>query len=398
MRKGMILLLALVSAVGCLQMKSEPYEGGTFKLTVSTVLPSEYSELSGMPITVRADNIVSSTIYTGVTDLYGKATFTLENGLYAVTASGRHGEHIFNGTTSGLVKLLGGDASCTVPLFHSISGALVIKEIYVGGCSKAPQEGTWQSDKYLIIHNNSAETVYLDGYCLGTVSPYNATANNPWPEGIDFAPIIQAVIGFPGGGQDFPLAPGGDAIVALCGAIDHTRQYPLSVNLNREDVFALYNPEYFPTPTYHPAPGDKIQSARLMDIVIKTGQANAYSISISSPTVLLFRAKGMTMAEYVAKPESITQVPGSTERVVKIPLEWVVDAVEVFDGRSSGNRKRLPSDLDAGFVIQSDTYKQHSLMRHVDEAATQAQGFEVLKDTNNSTDDFYESDTQSLHN
>jgi hypothetical protein len=37
-------------------------------------------------------------------------------------------------------------------------------------------------------------------------------------------------------------------------------------------------------------------------------------------------------------------------------------------------------------------------MRHVDEAATQAQGFEVLKDTNNSTDDFYESDTQSLHN
>ena len=139
MRKGMILLLALVSAVGCLQMKSEPYEGGTFKLTVSTVLPSEYSELSGMPITVRADNIVSSTIYTGVTDLYGKATFTLENGLYAVTASGRHGEHILNGTTSGLVKLLGGDASCTVPLFHSISGALVIKEIYVGGCSKAPQ-------------------------------------------------------------------------------------------------------------------------------------------------------------------------------------------------------------------------------------------------------------------
>ena len=170
------------------------------------------------------------------------------------------------------------------------------------------------------------------------------------------------------------------------------------MNLNREDVFALYNPEYFPNPTYHPAPGDKIRSDHLMDIVIKTGQANAYSISISSPTVLLFRAKGMTMAEYVAQAESITQVPGSTERVVKIPLEWVVDAVEVFDGRSSGNRKRLPSDLDAGFVIQSDTYKQHSLMRHVDEAATQAQGFEVLKDTNNSTDDFYESDTQSLHN
>lgn len=398
MRKWMILLLTLVSAVGCLQMKSDPYEDGTFSLTVSTILPPDYSELSGMPITVRVDNIISTTVYTREADLSGKAVFILENGMYSVTASGRVGDDIFNGTSSGLVKMLGANTTCSIPLYHSKSGALVIKEIYVGGCSKAPQEGTWQSDKYLIIHNNSAETVYLDGYCLGTVSPYNATANNPWPENIDFAPIIQAVIGFPGGGQDFPLEPGGDAIVALCGAIDHTQQYPLSVNLNREDVFALYNPEYFPNPTYHPAPGDKIRSDHLMDIVIKTGQANAYSISVSSPTVLLFRAKGMTMAEYVAQAESITQVPGSTERVVKIPHEWVVDAVEVFDGRSTGNRKRLSSDLDAGYAIQSDTYKQHSLIRLVDEAATQARGYEVLKDTNNSTDDFYESDTQSLHN
>ena len=398
MRKWMILLLALVGAAGCLQMKSDPYEGGTFSLTVTTALPAEYAEWSGIPITVRVDNIVSTTVYTRGADASGKAVFTLENGMYSVTASGRSGEDIFNGTASGLIKVLGANASCSIPLFHSKSGALVIKEIYVGGCSKAPQEGTWQSDKYLIVHNNSAETVYLDGYCLGTVSPYNATANNPWPDDIDFAPIIQAVIGFPGGGQDFPLAPGGDAIVALCGAMDHTRQYPLSVNLNREDVFALYNPEYFPNTTYHPAPGDKIRADHLMDIVIKTGQANAYSISISSPTVLLFRAKDMTMAEYVAKAESITQIPGSTERVVKIPHEWIVDAVEVFDGRSTGNRKRLPSVLDAGYVIQSDIYKQHSLMRLVDEAATQAQGFEVLKDTNNSTDDFYESDTQSLHN
>ena len=398
MRKWMILLLALAGAAGCLKIKDSPYESGTFSLTVSTALPPEYAGYAGTPLTVRVANVLSSVVYTREAGADGQAVFTLENGLYSISATGRSDDHIFNGSYSGVIRVLGADTACTVPLFHSKSGALVLKEIYVGGCSKAPQEGNWQSDKYLIIHNNSSVTEYLDGLCLGTLSPYNATANSPWPEDIDFAPIIQAVIGFPGTGKDYPLPAGGDAIVALCGALDHTQQYPLSVNLNREDVFAVYNPEYFPNTTYHPAPGDKIRTDHLMDIVIKTGQANAYSISVSSPTVLLFRAKGMTMAEYVTLPESITQVPGSTERVVKIPHDWVVDAVEVFDGRSSGNRKRLPSSLDAGYVFQSDINKQHTLRRHVDEAATQAQGFEVLKDTNNSTEDFYESDTQSLRN
>ena len=36
-------------------------------------------------------------------------------------------------------------------------------------------------------------------------------------------------------------------------------------------------------------------------------------------------------------------------------------------------------------------------MRRVDETASAEQGFEVLMDTNNSTADFYERETQSLH-
>jgi len=36
-------------------------------------------------------------------------------------------------------------------------------------------------------------------------------------------------------------------------------------------------------------------------------------------------------------------------------------------------------------------------MRKTDEVISEAFGFEVLQDTNNSTEDFYESETQSLH-
>jgi hypothetical protein len=53
--------------------------------------------------------------------------------------------------------------------------------------------------------------------------------------------------------------------------------------------------------------------------------------------------------------------------------------------------------MDAGYVMQTDTYLGRSLARNVDDAASAAAGYEVLEDTNNSLNDFYERDKQSLH-
>ena len=82
---------------------------------------------------------------------------------------------------------------------------------------------------------------------------------------------------------------------------------------------------------------------------------------------------------------------------MKVPFEWVIDAVEVFNGTSSSNTKRLVASLDAGYVTLSDTYLGHTLMRKTDEELSAASGYEVLTDTNNSLNDFYERQTQSLH-
>ena len=83
--------------------------------------------------------------------------------------------------------------------------------------------------------------------------------------------------------------------------------------------------------------------------------------------------------------------------MVVIRPEWVVDAVEVFNGASSSNAKRLQASLDAGYVTLSGTYLGHSLMRRTDEELSALVGYEVLSDTNNSSVDFYESEKQSLH-
>ena len=133
-------------------------------------------------------------------------------------------------------------------------------------------------------------------------------------------------------------------------------------------------------------------------MAIKTGQSNANVVSITSPAFLIFRPEGTTIEAYLQQPDVVVTTPGSTsDIVVKVPYEWVIDAVEVFDGRSTSNGKRFPAALDAGFITQSEPFKGHSLLRRVDEEQTETLGFEVLKDSNNSTEDFYERETATLH-
>ena len=393
--KKILYILTLVLATSCLDIRNtDPYEGNLNVLTVAAQWPEGEFEMAGADVLVEDMNTGSR--YASVTESSGAASFSLPNGLYRVTLNGRSDREIYNGAADKVV-LSGKDLHLDLPVSVSRPGSIVIKELYCGGCKKLPLEGNYQYDQYFILHNNDYQVQYLDSLCFGTLSPYNSTASNPWGP-IDFLPIIQAVWQFPGDGDDFPLQPGEDAVICLKGAVDHAAQYPLSVNLNKEGYFVCYNNTYFPNTTNHPAPGDRISVDRYLNVVIKTGKANAYTLSINSPTLVLFRAKGVTIEDYVRVADNVVPVPGSTvDNVVKIPFDWVVDAMEVFDGTSSNNNKRLPSEVDAGYVLQTDTYLGRSLMRRTDEAASANAGYEVLEDTNNSLNDFYEREKQSLH-
>ena len=403
--KRIIYILTVLLLAGCMDMNdSNPFDGDLHILKISSVWPE------GMQVRGEADVLVedmnNGSRYSGRTDMEGNAEFNLPDGLYRVNLSGRADDMVFNASADKVV-LSGGTRTLSLSISVSKAGSIVIKEVYCGGCKKLPEEGNYQADQYIILHNNHFETCYLDGLCFGTLSPYNSMGSNPWittdPETgestlPDFVPVIQAVWQFPGDGDDFPLAPGEDAVVCLGGAIDHAAQYPLSVNLNKPDYFVCYNTTYFPNTSYHPAPGSNVSVERYLDVVIKMGKANAYTASISSPAIVLFRAEGVSIQDHVADPDNITPVPGSmSDNVVKIPFEWIQDAVEVFDARSTDNKKRLVPSLDAGYVLQTDSFLGRSLMRRVDEAASAYSGYEVLADTNNSLNDFYETEKQSLH-
>lgn len=399
--------MTVILAAACTDMKnSNPYEESLNVLTVTALYPEGYQgfDLEGSLAVVEEMN--TGNRYSVPTDAAGCFSLSLPNGIYRINVSGRFDRDVFNGAADKVV-ISGSDVAMSLPLSYSRAGSIVIKELYCGGCKMLPQEGNYQGDQYFILHNNDYNVQYLDSLCFGTLSPNNSTGTNPWVsknestgETIfpDFLPIIQAVWQMPGDGDDFPLQPGEDAVICLRGAIDHTLQYPLSVNLNKPDYFVCYNITYFWNTMYHPAPGNLISQDRIVDVVIKTGQANAYTLSLSSPTLVIWKPEGMTMHEFANAPGNVIPVPGSNvDDVVTIPMDWVYDAVEVFDGRSANNSKRLPPAVDAGYIMQTDIYLGRSLMRHVDENASAAAGYEVLADTNNSLNDFYETEKQSLH-
>lgn len=400
------LLLSLFFLTSCTALERvDPYDGRLSMLTLQLDYAAGYESYLRAGIPVRIEEIDRGGCYYTQTDAAGRASIELPDGNYRATVSDRADGWIFNGLADRI--RLNRPLQVDMTVEASKAGTLVIKEIYCGGCLCTPKEGRYQADKYFIIHNNDSERCFLDGLCFGVLDPYNAQSTNVWVETDpvtgaarypDFVPVAQAVWQFGGGGGDFPLEAGADAVVCCAGAIDHAAQYPLSVDLNRPDCFVCYNPTYFPNPTYHPVPGDRIRRDHWLEVAIKVGQANAYTFSIFSPAVVLFRPEDMTMREFLTREGSVIQKPGSsTDRVVCVPAGWVIDGAEVFYGGSSSNLKRLPPSVDAGYVVQSEIYAGRSLHRRVDEEASAAAGYEVLCDTNNASEDFYERAKPSLH-
>lgn len=402
-----VLLTAISILTGCTDIdKENPYDGQLHALQVTAVYPDGYTEYLREGVAVKIEDVDRGYSYKAKTDKNGAAKFSLAKGIYRIQISDKSGQDIFNGLADN-VKLTDDHMTFNLPLLHSKAGAIIIKEIYCGGCTKLPLEGDYQSDKYVILHNNDSEVQYLDSLCFGTLDPYNSQATNVWVSQDpitgstlfrDFAPVVQCIWQFGGTGKTFPLQPGEDAVIAINGAIDHAAQYPQSVNLNKPGYFVCYNNVHFPNTQYHPAPGDQITPEHYLNVVVKTGQANAYTYSISSPATIIFKAKDITIQEFVLEKDNIVQKPGSTaDRVIAIPWEWIIDGAEVYYGGSSSNKKRISPSIDAGYVTQSATYNGRSLHRYVDEEATQEAGYEILVDTNNSSADFYEREKQSLH-
>ena len=217
----MIVSAAAIAAAavlqGCTGMENEnPYSDTLNTLIISPVYPEGFGEgpQSGIPVSITETG--KGTDYTAVTGSDGKASVKIPDGIYRITLSYSTDGRILNGSADR-VRVIGADRELTVLMDMTEPGEIVIKEIYCGGCLCYPLEGTYMSDSYIILHNNTDRIQYLDSLCIVVADPYNATGTNVWisRDGTgssvfpDFVPVVQAIWKIKGDGETHPLLPGG---------------------------------------------------------------------------------------------------------------------------------------------------------------------------------------------
>lgn len=146
-----ILLIPLL--VGCsLEERKDPYDLTRNTLDVTLAYPEGFDSLCREGVTVSIESADKDGSYTVLTDSAGHVSIELVNGIYRITVSDRTDGGMFNGRADR-INLVDKDQNVTIDLLRSLSGDIVFKEIYNGGCSAYPLEGTYQSDKYVILHN-----------------------------------------------------------------------------------------------------------------------------------------------------------------------------------------------------------------------------------------------------
>lgn len=377
MKKGFYLLLVLLLFLA----SCSDDENRSSSVYIQLLPPDGYSTLPYEEMEVTLTNKDQGTMYSLHCSSTGQASFNVEPGYYTASvhyqaASGL----VFSGRIESL-SLLRDEAEAIIelPLLLAKTSALVIKEIYFGGC-KGQNNKDYQADQYVTLYNNSDQIIYLDGLCLGIVDPgYNQ--ESPWMNYTDMEriPVNDLTWQFPGSGKEYPLAPGEETTIAT-NAVDHTggeyqhaNSVDLSgvdwgfwdVNLERQTIAAGVKP---------------------MALLVNLNPLLVmYSLPVFGPTFMVFSLQE-SPEKYVQNPENREPRPKANnqdKQYLMVPKEWVIDCVECV--KDIDSPKRVPNELDNGkCYIPGDRYSGRSIIR---KKAGTTDGRTIYQDTNNSTED-----------
>lgn len=358
-------------------------DGGRFYTAHIQLLPPEsFSTLPYEEMEVTLTNKDQGTVYSLPSSSTGQVAFNVEPGYYTASVHYQATSGlIFSGRIESLSLLSDQEESGIIelPLSQVKTSALVIKEIYFGGCKGLNNEN-YQADQYVSLYNNSDQIIYLDGLCVGVVDPgYNL--ESPWMKYTDMKriPVNDLTWQFPGSGKEYPLAPGEEIFIAT-NAVDHTggefqqaNSVDLSgvdwgfwdVSLERQNITAGVKPMTL--------------LANLNPLL------EMYAFPVLGPTFMVFSLQD-SQEEYVENPDNREPRPtaaNQNKRYLMVPREWVIDCVEcVKDGNSP---KRVPNELDNGkCYISGELYSGQSVIR---KKTGMVDGHFVYQDTNNSTED-----------
>ncbi|MDD4920094.1 MAG: DUF4876 domain-containing protein [Bacteroidales bacterium] len=357
---------------GCLEV--EPVYS---TLSISVEPPREQAGIDLTVVKVRAQGVDEPVFYETFPDASGDAVLKVSPGRYTLLLSALYPEGFsVNASHPEFLALPSETTVFSFKLDLALSGGIIFRQVYYAG-SKTFDGANYTKDQFLELYNNTDQVHYLDSLCVGALAPANSTvSNNPWM-GRDTLGLFQMTWMIPGGGTDYPLAPGESVILAF-NAVDHTARATSGLDLSRAH-FGFYDEE-LPNHEKHP---DVPALKRIF-----AGQGTAYTMSVHSPAPVIFRPV-MGVARWLADVERWQKYqPGSTSglKYIHIHRSWILDGVECVQNPANA-LKRQPASVDAGFTwLEQGQNKGNAVVRKVNEVLPG--GRIIYSDTNNSAVDF----------
>ena len=366
-----------------------------FTLTLTEPEDLNVTSISDLHVTFKNVNPGKQTTNT-MTGTTGK--ITLNEGLYNITVEGKMNYIVDEKTVEGQVKgykesvnLVGTTSADNIKLFLFNSKAdFVIEEVYFAG-STTPEGKQYLADQYIKIYNNSDSVLYADGLVILESAFKTSQKYDYTPDIMSRAMAVQCVYAIPGNGKDYPVQPG-KSLLICDKAIDHREANSNSFDLSNAD-FEWYDDSDKNPDIDNPQVTnlDKIYSSSLTTWSLHNQGLCAYAIA------RLQVNKETFLKDYRYHADYIFINPMTIDRY-KVPNSWIIDAVNISN-KAQYAWNVVDASLDTGFTycgeVASDKNRYNkSVRRKV--LSTTPDGRKILKDTNNSTEDFEAKATPSL--
>lgn len=380
------------------------------KATVQLAKPANFvnmTDLSGFTVTLQS----SIETITVTTDADGRVTLTdLAPNTYDITvaASITHAQYEqYTGETvagnqdymlSGTLnqQVITANADIALPLSYFIQQSIIIGKVYPS-ISMDPEIGNsskFEIGKYLELYNNSAEDADAGGLYIGLLESETGNGMNykVYPYDEAYTPGIlhmKQVFRVPTDKPELTtIAPGG-TLLLVNSAFDYSDRNIFESDLSGADFEAK------DLSTSSPVPNNAdIPALELIHTAYKTSQSTIYNMNLleGGPTSLvIFRTDEDVTQWKTVRPYGSTTLD---RFYLEVPVGCVLDGAEILKHRNNIeaganiNEKRLFAEIDAGFTsVNSVNGKSgEKLVRKT--LVVMPDGRKILKDTNNSANDF----------
>lgn len=334
-------------------------------------------------------------ISTGRTSEFGSgAEIRLTPGLYDIDHTAQ--VRTATGTISTLratgrsIQISGEQMTVRLQGYNTIeSNDLIIAEIFFAGTLRS-SGNQYYGDDYVKLYNNTDHVIYADGLTLFETKFTTTEKYDYTPDIMNEAVTVHALYTIPGNGTEHPVQPGEYMLLADTG-IDHRQANPNSFDLSHAD-FEWYDISTTPSSMDIDSPTvpnlDKWYCYTLSFWMLHNRGFKAYGIARIPVDRDTYLRDYLYSYDY-----TMHTVAGDfpmTNQAYRLPNEWVVDVVNCSVQSNYSWNLTSPS-LDCGWahcgtIDKDKTRYFHSVRRKM--LYLNEQGHPVLKDTNNSTEDF----------